>query len=72
VGAPPVVVVGTTGDPATPYAWAVSLADQLASGVLLTSRGEGHTVYSVDGPACVVEALDAYLLELAVPEERTC
>ena len=71
-GAPPVVVVGTTGDPATPYAWAVSLADQLASGVLLTARGEGHTVYSVDGPVCVVEALDAYLLELTVPERRTC
>lgn len=71
-GAPPVVVVGTTGDPATPYDWAVDLAGQLDSGVLLTSRGEGHTAYDVDGPPCVVEALDAYLLTLAVPEQRTC
>jgi pimeloyl-ACP methyl ester carboxylesterase len=71
-GAAPVVVVGTTGDPATPYAWAVALADELESGVLLTSRGEGHTVYAVDGPSCVVEALDAYLLTLEVPEQRTC
>ena len=71
-GAAPVVVVGTTGDPATPYAWSVDLAEQLDSGVLLTHRGEGHTVYDVDGPPCVVEAVDAYLLELEVPQERTC
>ena len=71
-GAPPVVVVGTTGDPATPYAWSVDLAGQLESGVLLTHRGQGHTVYDVDGPSCVVEALDDYLLELEVPERRTC
>ena len=71
-GAAPVVVVGTTGDPATPYAWSVDLAEQLDAGVLLTHRGQGHTVYGVDGPPCVVEALDAYLLELEVPEERTC
>ena len=71
-GAAPVVVVGTTGDPATPYAWSVDLAEQLDSGVLLTHRGQGHTVYDVDGPPCVVEALDAYLLELEVPQDRTC
>jgi pimeloyl-ACP methyl ester carboxylesterase len=71
-GAPPVVVVGTTRDPATPYAWSVDLADQLDSGVLVTYRGEGHTVYDVDGPPCVVEALDAYLIALEVPEQRTC
>jgi pimeloyl-ACP methyl ester carboxylesterase len=71
-GAAPVVVVGTTGDPATPYAWSVDLAEQLDSGVLLTHRGDGHTVYDVDGPACLVEALDAYLLSLEVPERRTC
>jgi len=38
-GAPPILVVGTTGDPATPYAWAVSLAKQLQRGVLLTGTG---------------------------------
>jgi hypothetical protein len=64
--------VGTTGDPATPYAWSVDLAAQLESGVLLTHRGQGHTAYDVDGPPCVVEAVDAYLLELEVPERRTC
>jgi hypothetical protein len=71
-GAPPVLVVATTGDPATPYAWSVDLVERLDSGVLLTHRGQGHTVYDVDGPACVVEAVDAYLLTLEVPEQRTC
>src|SRR5699024_207046 len=44
-GTPPIVVVGTTGDPATPYEWAVSLADQLSDGVLITYEGQGHTAY---------------------------
>jgi pimeloyl-ACP methyl ester carboxylesterase len=70
--APPVVVVATTGDPATPYAWSVALADRLRSAVLLTHEGQGHTVYDVDGPTCVVEAVDAYLLELTVPDAQTC
>ena len=44
-GAPPIVVVGTTGDPATPYAWAEALADELDSGVLVTHEGrEPHGV----------------------------
>ena len=51
-GAAPIVVVGTTNDPATPYEWAVSLADQLSSGVLITRVGEGHTGYN-KGNACV-------------------
>ena len=50
-GAPPIVVLGTTGDPATPYAWAQSLAGQLPGGVLLTLRGQGHTAYRTRSPA---------------------
>ena len=42
-GAPPIVVIGTTRDPATPYEWAVSLARQLDSGVLVSRDGDGHT-----------------------------
>jgi len=67
-----VLVLGTTGDPATPYAWAVELAGRLDDAVLLTARGQGHTVYDVDGPSCVVEAVDAYLLTLEVPEPLRC
>ena len=44
-GAPPILVIGTTRDPATPYVWAQALAKQLSSGVLLTYVGDGHTAY---------------------------
>jgi pimeloyl-ACP methyl ester carboxylesterase len=67
-GAAPIVVVGSTGDPATPYEWAVSLADQLSSGVLITRVGEGHTGY-MKGNACVDSAVEAYLLDGTVPED---
>lgn len=69
-GAAPILVVGTTGDPATPFEWSVSLADQLASGVLLTWEGEGHTAYGRAGQ-CVTDAVDTYLLEGTTPPEGT-
>ena len=65
-GAPPIVVVGSTGDPATPYAWAVALSKQLESGVLVTRQGEGHTGYEFS--ACVKAAVDTYLVDLTVPK----
>lgn len=71
-GAPPVVVIGTTADPATPFAWSVALADQLSSGVLLTHRGDGHTVYRVGAPPCLRVPVDRYLLTGAAPEPLTC
>jgi len=69
-GAPPILVVGTTNDPATPYAWAQRLATTLSSGVLLTHEGEGHTAYGTSN-ACVADAVDTYLLEGAPPAEGT-
>jgi pimeloyl-ACP methyl ester carboxylesterase len=68
-GAPPIVVVGTTGDPATPYAWAKSLAAQLTSGVLLTRRGEGHTAFAAS--ACIDRAVHTYLVDLKAPRDGT-
>lgn len=65
-GAPPILVIGTTGDPATPYEWSVELAEFLDSGVLYTVEGEGHTAYTSIG--CVTEVVDAYLIDLEVPE----
>ena len=65
-GAPPIVVVGSTGDPATPYAWAKSLTKQLELAVLLTRKGEGHTAFLVSN--CIRTSVDAYLLELKVPK----
>lgn len=69
-GAAPIVVVGTTNDPATPYAWAESLAGTLDSGHLLTYEGEGHTAYGRSN-ACIADAVDAYLLEGTVPADGT-
>lgn len=67
-GAAPIVVVGTTRDPATPYQWAVALADQLESGVLVSRDGDGHTGYA-SGNACVDEAVEDYLVDGTVPED---
>jgi pimeloyl-ACP methyl ester carboxylesterase len=66
LGAPPILVIGTTNDPATPYAWAQSLAGQLSSGVLITHEGEGHTVYN-QGVSCVDDTVDSYFLQGTVP-----
>ena len=67
-GAPPIVVLGTTNDPATPLKWAVSLADALESGHLVVFEGEGHTAYA-QGDECVDDAVDSYLIDLRVPED---
>jgi pimeloyl-ACP methyl ester carboxylesterase len=65
-GAAPILVVGTIRDPATPYAWAQSLAAQLSSGHLLTYDGDGHTAYA-RGSTCIDTAVNAYLLSGTLP-----
>jgi pimeloyl-ACP methyl ester carboxylesterase len=65
-GAPPILVVGTTRDPATPFRWAQALARQLKSGVLLGRNGDGHTAY-LEGSSCVDTAVDRYLISLTTP-----
>ncbi|MER7838341.1 alpha/beta hydrolase [Streptomyces sp. NPDC096040] len=65
-GAAPIVVVGTTRDPATPYPWAQSLAGQLTSARLLTYVGDGHTAYG-RGSACIDSAINTYLLKGTPP-----
>ncbi|MFD4629684.1 alpha/beta hydrolase [Streptomyces sp. NPDC058284] len=62
-GVPPVLVVGTTGDPATPYEEAESLAEQFPGGMLLTYDGVGHTAYG-RSDTCVTTAVDDYLIDL--------
>ncbi len=71
-GAAPILVVGTVRDPATPYAWAVELAEQLESGVLLSFDGDGHTAYN-RGSDCIDATIEEYLISGTVPEDgRTC
>jgi pimeloyl-ACP methyl ester carboxylesterase len=65
-GAPAILVIGTTGDPAAPFSWSVRLADQLESGLLLTYRSAGHTAVGTGDP-CVDAAVAAYLVDLNVP-----
>ncbi|KAF4405874.1 alpha/beta hydrolase, partial [Streptomyces lycii] len=69
-GAAPIVVVGTTRDPATPYVWSRGLAEQLDSGTLLTYEGDGHTAYG-RGSDCVDTAVNTYLLEGEAPKDGT-
>ncbi|MFC4591498.1 alpha/beta hydrolase [Sphaerisporangium corydalis] len=69
-GSPPILVVGTQRDPATPYEWAKALASQLSAGVLLSYDGDGHTAYRT-GSTCVDEAVDRYLISLRPPANDT-
>ena len=69
-GADPILVVGTTRDPATPYRWAKAMADQLEPGVLLTREGDGHTAYGM-GNECIDSTVDSYLVEGEVPAAGT-
>ncbi|MGO4681043.1 alpha/beta hydrolase [Microbacterium sp. 2MCAF23] len=67
-GSGPILVIGTTNDPATPYTWAESLAKQLEGGILITRVGEGHTGYN-KGNSCVDDAVDAYFVDGTVPDK---
>lgn len=69
-GSAPILVVGSTNDPATPYAWGVSLAKQLSSGVLLTRNGHGHVSF-LRNNTCIDSAVTDYLVNLTVPAAGT-
>lgn len=64
-GAPPIVLIGATHDPATPYAWSQTMQKQIQGSVLLTRDGYGHTSY--DNSQCIRGHVDSYLTNLTVP-----
>jgi hypothetical protein len=64
--APPIVVVGTKKDPATPFAWARSLTQQLGDAVLIAAPGEQHTAFGL-GIRCVDDAVVRYFVDRTVP-----
>ena len=72
-GAPTMLVIGTTNDPATPYTQAKHFADEvLAKGYLLTYDGEGHTAYGSTN-SCVSDTVDEFLINGTLPKkEKTC
>ncbi len=67
-GASPILLVGNTGDPATPYEGTAVMAKALGTGVgvPLTFHGEGHVAYAT-GNACVVSTVNTYLLDGRLP-----
>lgn len=67
-GAAPILVLGTTRDPATPMKWAEALSAQLESGVLVERDGDGHTAYN-QGNACIDTIVEDYLIEEVVPDD---
>ncbi len=69
-GTPPILVVGTTRDPATPFEQAQALADQLSAGVLLTVAGSQHTSFAA-GNACADRAVTRFLLAGRTPAAGT-
>ncbi|WP_235502447.1 MULTISPECIES: alpha/beta hydrolase [unclassified Kitasatospora] len=68
-GPEPILVVGSTGDPATPYAWAEKLSTLLTNGVLLTREGEGHTGYGKN--TCTTDAVNTFLTTGQAPPKGT-
>lgn len=69
-GADPIVVIGTTGDPATPFEWSTALAEQLESGVHVTWEGQGHTAYGRSND-CILNLVDDYFVDGIVPADGT-
>ncbi|MFF9492127.1 alpha/beta hydrolase [Streptomyces flaveolus] len=71
-GAPPILVIGNTGDPATPYEGAAKMVDALGKGVgvELTYKGQGHGAYDSKN-RCVQDAVHGYLLDGKVPAAGT-
>jgi pimeloyl-ACP methyl ester carboxylesterase len=67
----PIVVIGTTGDPATPYAWAQGLHKLLTNSALVSLTGEGHTGQG-QGNACIDDQIDDFYLTGKVPSTSTC
>lgn len=69
-GAPPILVVGTRQDPATPYRWAQALARDLSSAVLLRWDGDSHTAVETSSP-CVISIVNRYLIDGITPAKGT-
>jgi pimeloyl-ACP methyl ester carboxylesterase len=69
-GTPPILVISTTGDPATPYQGGVNVAHTLANGILITNEGDGHTVVGTGKP-CIDDLVAAYLVDDVVPDDGT-
>ncbi len=69
--APPILITNATHDPSTAYPWALGLHRRLASSVLVTREGDGHTSYLAHGTSHTRDAIDTYLLTGRTPAPGT-
>lgn len=69
-GLPPIVVISTTNDPATPYENGVAVAEQIPGAVLVTNEGDGHTIVA-QGKPCIDDLVRDYFVDLTVPADGT-
>ena len=67
----PIVVIGTTGDPATPYVWARGLNKLLTNSILVSLTGEGHTGQG-QGNACIDDQIDNFYIYDVPPKQLNC
>jgi hypothetical protein len=67
----PIIVIGTTGDPATPYEWAKGLNKLLTNSVLVSLTGEGHTGQG-QGNACIDDQIDDFYIYDVPPKQLNC
>lgn len=65
----PIMIIGTTRDPATPYKWAIGLQKIITNSQLLTLVGDGHTGHN-RGSACIDDAVDAFYLQGVLPAKN--
>ncbi len=70
IGAGPIVVVGNTGDPATPFEGSRTMAETLEEGVFVEVEADQHTAYGLN--SCIDDAIDTYLVDLVVPDGLRC
>lgn len=68
--APPMLILGNTGDAATPYVDAVAVSARLSAATLVTHEGTGHLSFGRD--TCVNDVVIDYLIDLTLPSDTTC
>jgi pimeloyl-ACP methyl ester carboxylesterase len=70
-GTAPILVIGTTGDPATPYAGAQGMALRVQGSGLLTFDSTEHTAFGRGISTCIDDAVVAYLVAGTMPATGT-
>ena len=68
--ATPILIIGTTQDPATSYAWTKALNNNIVGLRLITMKGDGHTGHG-RGSAYKNDAVDAYLMNGVILTETS-